>query len=428
LNSKAITKVQSIILIAIIVVAAVGGAVYFMIPSEDQSSETIKIGVLADLDASGKETFQGVKLAAEQINADGGILGKQVEVIGEDDDGGLDPTITSTALNRLITVDNVVFIIGGGSLTVQEIIAQHKKIFISVNSIPEMCEQRVLDDYDKYKYYFTVGFNESSRFPATTNRFVGLRQNTGFNKIGYIGMDADWVNSMMDELDAPFLENGFETVYRGTYPPDTVDFSSYFAAAESAGVEVMITMIYLSEGIPFVKEWYDRQSPIFLFGGYNVMASSPESYEWTDGKCEDTCIGTAPITAGYPFTSKTLSTRDAYIERWGETPITASGYEILRFILADAVERAGTIETEEVIKALEETSVETANARNFVFSPSHGIMMGENPNDPDADFPISITFQWQDGKLVPVDPIKIMEEAGATYTFPDWSGPWDNIN
>jgi hypothetical protein len=37
-------------------------------------------------------------------------------------------------------------------------------------------------------------------------------------------------------------------------------------------------------------------------------------------------------------------------------------------------------------------------------------------------------FQWQDGIQVPVDPTKIMEEAGATLTFPDWSGPWDDFD
>ena len=54
-------------------------------------------------------------------------------------------------------------------------------------------------------------------------------------------------------------------------------------------------------------------------------------------------------------------------------------------------------------------------------------MMGTNPNNPEADYMIAIVFQWQDGKLVPVDPIKIMEEEGLTYTYPDWNGPWDNI-
>ena len=426
------TKIQSIILIAIVVVAAVGGAAYVLFGEDGQSSDTIKIGVFGDLDATdGKEVLQSVILAAEQINAEGGLLGRQVEVIGEDDDGGIDPVLTTTAMTKLITNHKVDFLIGGTftlGLTVQEIIAQHKKIFISVNAIPEMCEQRVLDDYDKYKYYFTIGSNESSVFPAMTNSIVSLRQNTGFNKIGYIGIAGDWTNSMMDELDASFLENGFERVYRDTYPPDTIDFSSYFAAAEAAGVEVMITMVAGSEGIPFVKEWYDRQSPIFLFGGFLAMTSFPESYEWTDGKCEDTCTATTPTCAGYPFTSKTLPTRDAYIERWGETPTTASGYQILRFILSDAIERAGTIETEAVINALEETSVETANARNFVFTHSHGAMVGNDPNDPEADYMIGMIFQWQNGKLVPVDPIKIMEEAGAYYTFPPWPGPWNNIN
>ncbi len=52
-------------------------------------------------------------------------------------------------------------------------------------------------------------------------------------------------------------------------------------------------------------------------------------------------------------------------------------YDTLRFILADAVRRAGTIETDAVIEALEETSLEISLARNFVFTPSHDLMMGK---------------------------------------------------
>jgi hypothetical protein len=54
-------------------------------------------------------------------------------------------------------------------------------------------------------------------------------------------------------------------------------------------------------------------------------------------------------------------------------------------------------------------------------------MMGKDPNDRYEDYPSVMGFQWQDGVQVPVDPEKIMEEAGATYTFPDWPGPWDDI-
>jgi len=427
-NSQALTKIQSIILIAVIVAATVsGGAAYVLLNGKEESSATIRIGVLADLDGYNKELYQSVILAAEQINAEGGSLGRQVEVIGEDNDVGIDPVLTANALTKLITTDKADFIIGVGDLTVQEIIAQHKKIFIATTG-PEECEQRVLDDYSKYKYYFTVGFNSSSVFQGMTNSLEGLRQKTGFNKICYIGEDLKWAKGIMTGLDSYLPQNGFELVYKGKFPYDTIDFSSYFAAAEAAGAEVMITLIATNLGIPFVKEYSDRQSPIFLFGGVLYSTSFPESYVWTDGKCEDTYTATSSTCAGYPFTTKTLSTLEAYIDRWGETPWAANGYDALRFILADAIERAGTIETEAVIKTLEQTSVETSNARDFVFTPSHGVMMGTDPNDPEADYMIALGFEWQDGELVPVDPIKIMEEAGASYTFPDWAGPWDNIS
>ena len=81
-----------------------------------------------------------------------------------------------------------------------------------------------------------------------------------------------------------------------------------------------------------------------------------------------------------------------------------------------------------MIEALEETRIETSTARNWVFTSSHDVMIGENVHDPDADYQLVMIFQWQNGQLVPVYPKKMMEEAGATYTFPPWSGPWDNIN
>jgi hypothetical protein len=156
----------------------------------------------------------------------------------------------------------------------------------------------------------------------------------------------------------------------------------------------------------------------------------PESWEWTDGKCEYISVPIFPLVSGYPFTSKTSGARDAYITRWGENPgnMDSTSYDLLRFILPDAISRAKTIETDEVIKSLEETSIETTMARNFVFSSSHDSMTGHNPNDPNADFMLVLVFQWQDGELVPVYPKSVIEEAGASLIFPDWLGPWDNIN
>ena len=436
LDSNAITKMQSAILTVIIVVAAVAGSLAYMMWSSQGTSETIKIGVLVDLDGfDGKRIWQAVVLAAEQLNAERGILGKQVEVVGEDTDietAIADSAVVNSALTRLLTVHKVDFIIGMAAdqgFMVQEVISQHKTIFFEVATTEDSYTQRVVDDYDAYKYFFRVAFNATSIFQGITDALLLLREQTGFNKVGYIGEDLNWAKGIMQGLDyvLPGLY-GFDLVYKGAFPPGTFDFSSYFATAETAGVEIMVPLLALDGAIPFAKEYTDRQSPMLIYGGFlGGGVSDPEGWEITDGKCEYISVSSFPIVAGFPFTSKTIPDREAYINRWGEIPIVFGGnaYNILRYILPDAIERAGTIETEAVIEALETTSIETTDARDFVFTSSHDLMMGENPNNPDADYMLAMLFQWIDGKQVPVYPEKIMEEAGATYTYPDWSGPWD---
>ena len=72
MDSKALAKVQSIALIAIIVMSAAAGSVaYMLLSGPAQSAESIRIGIIGDLDQIyGKATLRGATLAAEQINAE----------------------------------------------------------------------------------------------------------------------------------------------------------------------------------------------------------------------------------------------------------------------------------------------------------------------------------------------------------------------
>ena len=434
-DSNAITRIQSVILASIIIVATVAGILSYVLWNTQDTSETIKIGVLTDLDTiDGKGIWQGVVLAAEQLNAKGGIIGKQVEIVGEDTDisTGPDPAKISTALTRLLTYHKVDFIIGVATsegFMIQDLIAEHKTIFFEIASTEDSYTQRVLDDYDTCKYFFRVAFNATSVFQGITDALLLLREQTGFNKVGYIGEDLGWTKGIMEGLDYVLPQiYRFDLVYKGSFPMDTLDFSSYFAAVETAGAEILVPLIASDGAIPFVREYHDRQSPMVIYGGFlGVGVSDPRGWEITDGKCEYISVSSTPVLAGYPLTSKTIPVREAYINRWEENPnwFGVNAYDVLSYILSDAIERAGTIEPDTVIEALEQVSIETTNARNFVFTSSHDMMMGENPNDPDADYVLAMLFQWIDGKQVPVYPKKIMEEAGTTYTFPPWPGPWD---
>jgi len=136
------------------------------------------------------------------------------------------------------------------------------------------------------------------------------------------------------------------------------------------------------------------------------------------------------VPVEYPLTNYTIPTRTAYLQRWGTVPSSSAvaAYDGIRFILPDALRRAGTTETEALIKALETTNVETSLARHFVFTSSHDLMVGgDSPNNPAEDYVLVAVFQWQANKTqVLVKPEQLMKEAGATFKYPPWTGPWNS--
>ena len=433
-NSKAVTKIQAVLVTVIVIVAGViGGFAYLFWSGLEGSGEVIRIGVLGDIDnVGGRAAWQGAALAAEQVNAEGGVLGRQFEIVAEDDDSETsgDVAFATNALTKLIAVDKVDFLFSSNRIfptLYQDTCAKHNIIFFSMALDDEMA-QRVADDYDLYKGFFraTTG-NTSSAVDGIVDSILTLKDYTDFSKIAFLTVGVPAATALTSGAADVLREKGFDIVYDNTFPPEVFDFSSYFAAVEASGAEILYPVVAGSACVPFVKEYYDRQSPFVIWG--NVMlASDSDFWELTDGKCEFVSFVGFPVVSGYPVTNKTLPAREAFIERWGEIPSggAASTYDLVRFILPDAIRRAGTIETEAVIAALEETDVETSMARHFVYTSTHDVMIGEaGPNKPSEDYLLVCDFQWQDGEQVPVYPKEIMEEAGATYKFPSWLGPWD---
>lgn len=438
MDSKALTKVQSAILIAVIVVAAVGGgAAYVLWSASLPPPEDIRIGICGDLDMPmGIALWRGVTLAVEQVNAEGGVLGRNLTIVAEDDDSTTPPAdiaVATNALTKLITVDKADFIIAHGSLDTinmpyQDICAEHKKILIATSTASDYLTQRVLDDYERYKYFFRTYTNDTAARAGMLGDVLTVANYTGFTKVALLFQDLGNLNRQIEATLTNSLPNyGLEIVYNGLVPFTVTDFTSYFAAVETSGAEILVPIIVDQASIPFVKEWYDRQSPVVIWG---VLSSAENVGFWdlTEGKCDTVSFLGSPIYSEYPLTTKTLLTRQAYIERWGELPYGQSGvlaYDSVRFILADAIKRAGTTETEAVIKTLETTNVETSTARHFVFTSSHDVMVGSGSlHDPTEENVVMMMLQWQNGTQVPVKPEAIMKASGATYKYPPWQGPW----
>jgi branched-chain amino acid transport system substrate-binding protein len=438
-DSKALTKIQSAALIAIIVVAAVGGSLAYMFwVGPVQSTENIKIGVCGDLDnPGGKSAYRGAVLAAEQVNVEGGVLGRNLTIVAEDDDSEIPPqdiAVASNALTKLITVDKADYIVTSNPtniLVLQDIAAEHKKILFAVRSVGDNCTQRVLDNYDRYKYFFRVfAINSTSYTHLLVNSVLALGNYTGFTKVAILVLDSPDMKSEAAIVNSSLYKYGFDIVYNGAVSASVTDFTSYFAAIEASGAQILVPIILTPSGVPFVKEYADRQSPFVVWGSLPSGAADPKSWELTGGKCEYVSSNVLPVVAGYPLTSKTLPTRESFIQRWGTLPGESgvASYDVVRFILPDAIKRAGTTETEAVIKALETTNVETSMARHFVFSSAHDNILSvaepNKPANPSEEHVVYMFFQWQNGTQVPVYPKEIIEEAGAAYKYPPWQGPW----
>ena len=435
MDSKALTKIQSVALITVVVIAAVsGGVTYLLWKASLPPPEAIRIGICGDLDSpSGRNIYRGALLAVEQINAEGGILGRNLTLVSQDDDSatGGDPVLIVNALTKLITVDKADFIISTGiqTLVQQDVCAEHKKILITIGTAADEYTQRVLDDYDKYKYYFRVWApNASSMDVGQIQGLAALKNLTGFTKIGYLLPEGDAMREQtIPHLESGLPELGFDLVYRGIFTGQTVDFSSYFSAAEESGAEILFTILASIQRTPsFVKEWYDRQSPMVIWGDL-YGAGDPDFWNITEGKTEYISSRSTPVSAGYYLTTKTMATRDAFLERWGEVRTYAvASYDAVRFILSDAIKRAGTIETMAMIRALESTNVETSMAGRFAFTSSHDILIGEAgmATIGEAHMLFSV-WQWQGAELVPVFPDKLRIDAGVTYRYPSWNGPWN---
>ena len=96
----------------------------------------------------------------------------------------------------------------------QDIASDHKTIMFTSTSLEELTE-RVVDDYDTFKYTFRVTFNESSTFKGITDGLLVVREQTGFNKIGFLAEDF-WTKGIRDALNQVLPEvYGFDVVYDG---------------------------------------------------------------------------------------------------------------------------------------------------------------------------------------------------------------------
>ena len=330
------------ILMALGAAVALGGAA--------AAQETIKIGEYASLTgkeaAFGQSSHKGTLLAVEELNAAGGVLGRQIELITDDNQSKQGES--ATIVKKLIFREKVVGILGEvasmRSLEAAPLCQAYKVPMISPSSTnPKVTEIG--------NYIFRVCFIDPfqgtvmAKFAKDTLKIHRVAVLTSVSSAYSVGL--------AKYFKQRFTDDGGEVVIEQKFTEGDKDFNAQLTAIKAAGVEGIFVPGYYTEAALICRQARELDMKIPLFGGDGWEA--PELVK----------IGGDAVEGCYYSTHYSPQVDTPVVKNFvarfkarfgGETPdaMAALGYDSA-LVMVDAIRRAGNTEGPAVRDALAAT-------------------------------------------------------------------------
>jgi branched-chain amino acid transport system substrate-binding protein len=377
----------------------------------------------------GWDAERGIRLAVDEINAAGGVaVGDTkrpfaVEVIDTRDlEPGVPVSEALMAVERLILNKGADFIVGGpnrseAALAAMSLLSKHKKVSIVTSGVlTPKYHKTVADNYDKFKYCFRIHGEAVNLIGEIIANFADLKEKYGLTKVFIMAQDVSHARGAAEVMGKVAASKGFEVTGTEIYPTGATDFSMGLLKARSTGSQIINIWMDMPESAILLKQWYDLKIPALPFGSTLAAAEQPGFWDATEGKGEYTLCnvvnaGNAPSEA----TPWTMKFYNAYTEKWGVEPegLGASSSYMAVYALKDAIERAGTIDSDKVVTALENIDMMGVYGRLRFDPKTHQVIPSTDPEEG----AVGSILQWQDGKRVVVYPKSI---AMGEILLPPW--------
>jgi len=308
------------------------------------SSDTVPIGAIFPLSGSvafyGNESRDGALLAVEEINASGGLLGKKLSLISEDDEGNAEKTVN--AFTKLTTRDKVSLIIGsstsGPTQAISTLAQRNKVVLIS----PSATNINVTNAGD---YIFRTCFIDPFQgvvgadfaFDILGSRTAVILYDAG----------ADYNTGLAESFRDQFIALGGQITAYEAYQSGDVDFNAQVTRIRATNPDVVYLPNYLNDVRLQAVQLRDLGVTAALVGGdgwdgvVDLAGDELLNGFWSSGFAADT---TDP--KGKAFV-------DAFSARFNRTAsqFAALGYDAM-MLLADGIKGAGTFDTEAVKNAM----------------------------------------------------------------------------
>jgi branched-chain amino acid transport system substrate-binding protein len=329
--------------------------------------EPIRVGVFLDLSGMtaqfGQPTLSGVRMAAAEINDAGGIDGRKLELIVEDDRGR--PEEAATVVRKLIEQKKVHALLGdvaSGNSIAAGPSAQHFKVPMITPASTHPAVTQV------GTYIFAGAFSDPFQGAALAKFAVKTLKAKRVAML--IDPNSSYSKSLSTTFQNRLVKLGGQVVMTQSYAIGDRDFMAQLVAIKSARPDVIVIPGYYTEVGMIAKQAKQIRLNKPLLGGDGW--DSPQIWELAGD-----ALNGAFITNHYANDNPSIETKDfvgKYKARYeGKEPdaLAALGYDAVK-LLANAIRRAGSTEASALQKAL-------ASTRNFacVTGP---ITMDENRN------------------------------------------------
>ena len=367
------------------------------------AADPIKIATIAETSAiSGVGIPNGAKLAAEEINAAGGVNGRMIEIVEYDDHNSAAEAVR--AFQRAAQQDKVAAVIASYIsevvLALEPWAGRLKMPMITPGAASNEITKRVHDDYDHMKYTFHGYLASTQIADAVCDGAKQLLVDQLHMKTAVVmSEDAAWTIPLDAEYKKCLPEIGIKVLDHIRLSPDTTDFTPIFNKIEGLKPDVIVTGIS-HVGVQPSVQWLQKQVPIPMYG---VSSQATNSTFWkdTNGAAEGVIFNmvAAPDVA---VTPKTIPFAKNYQKKYGNLPGYAAytSYDDV-YMWAEAIRKAGGTDPDKMVEAMEQTD-HVGTIGRIVFLPkdspfTHGMRIGEG-------YITGLMVQWQKGAPVTVWP------------------------
>ena len=385
-------------------------------PAYAQSKDPIKIGVIAEAQSvAGSSIPQAAQLAADEINAAGGVNGRKIEIVSYDDHSTAPEAVR--AFQRAVNEDHVNAVIASYIsevvLALEPWTGRLKTVMVTPGAASDVITENIAKDYNNLKYTFHGYSTSTSIADATCDAAKDLLVNSLHMKSAVVmSEDAAWTTPLDAEYIKCLPNIGIKVVDHIRVSPDTTDFTPIFNKIEGEKPDVIITGIS-HVGVQPTVQWKQQEVPIPMFG-VSSQATNSSFWQDTNGAVEGVLYQSF-AGPGVAVTPKTLPFVAAFNKRFGNNP-SYCGYTAYDevYYIADAIKRAGSTDPDKLVDALEKT--------DYVGTIGRVEFKGRDTPNPHAlkigsDTITGLMLQWQNGKQVNLWPEKV---ANGKLKFPSF--------